>query len=415
MKYGSIVCTVALICCGLACAANAQEWPRFRGPNGSGIGAAPSVPVQFTEKEYNWKVTLPGGGHSSPVVWRDHLFVTCSEKETATRIVLCLSAADGGTVWRHEIKAHPYPEHADNDYASSTPATDGKSVYVAWSTPEEYALSALDAADGHEVWKVGLGRYVSQHGSGTSPIVVGDVVLLGNDQEGQRGSIVGVDRNTGHKLWEIDRKAGKSGGMSAATPVVLKGSDGSEQAVFCSRYEGITALDPRTGSIAWQIPDAFHFRTVGSPVVLGDNLIAGFSGEGPRGHEFIVARPEGTKASVAYQLKEAIPYVPTPLYKDGMLFILSDTGTMSCYRADSGKLLWQNKIGPAYYSSPVCTGEKIFCISKKGEVAAIAASEKFDVLGHSQLGELCHATPAISGGIMYVRTYSHVISIGGGK
>src|SRR5947209_475398 len=99
---------------------------------------------------YNWDITLPGGGHSSPVLWGDRIFLTCSDKETANRTVLCIHATDGSIIWKREFKSHPYPQHADNDYASSTPAVDEKHVYICWSVPEEYSLTCLDH-DGKDV------------------------------------------------------------------------------------------------------------------------------------------------------------------------------------------------------------------------------------------------------------------------
>ena len=280
---------------GLVLPVSAQEWTRFRGPNGTGIADAPNVPASFTPKDYKWDVTLPGGGHSSPVVWGDRVFVTCSETDSATRIVLCLKTTDGSILWKREFKSHPYKQHPDNNYASSTPTVDEKNLYICWSTPEEYSLTALDH-DGKDVWKCNLGRYTSQHGSGVSPVVVGDVVLVGNDQEGPHSSLYGIDRATGKIAWEKDRAGGAKSGMSASTPVLMKNSDDSVQAVFCSRYEGIAGIDPKDGKIVWQMKDAFKFRTIGSPVVLGDKVL-GFSGEGVRGHEFVVVKPDGTKAS----------------------------------------------------------------------------------------------------------------------
>jgi outer membrane protein assembly factor BamB len=242
---------------------------------------------------------------------------------------------------------------------------------------------------------------------------VGEVVLLGNDQEGPHSSVFGVNRNTGKVLWERDRLTGKTGGMSAATPVLVKNGDGTEQAVFCSRYEGISGLDPKTGNVVWAVKDAFKYRTVGSPVAVGGGEVLGFSGEGPRGHEFLVVKPDGSQVSKAYELKDAIPYVPTPLYKDGQLFVLNDTGTVTCYDAASGKPLWQQRIGTEFYSSLVCTGDKIFAVSKKGDVTCFAAKDTFEKLGESKLGEKCHATPAISGGKLYIRTLTHLICIAG--
>jgi outer membrane protein assembly factor BamB len=145
---------------------------------------------------------------------------------------------------------------------------------------------------------------------------------------------------------------------------------------------------------------------------MGDKVL-GFSGEGKKGHEFVVVQPQGQKASLSYQLKEGTPYVPTPLCKGDRLYVLTDVGLVSCYQASTGQGLWQEKLGSAYFSSLVCTGDKIYAISKKGDVTCFAAKETFEKLGESHLGELCHATPAISGGRMYLRTYTHLISVGG--
>ena len=410
MKF-AIRLLAAFALSGISLPASAQDWTRFRGPNGTGVVDAPTVPAKFTESDYNWNVTLPGGGHSSPVIWGDRIFVTCSETDSATRIVMCLKTSDGSLIWKREFPSHPYRQHPDNNYASSTPAVDEKHLYLCWSTPEEYSLSALDH-DGKDVWKCSLGRYTSQHGSATSPVVVGDIVLIGNDQEGPHSSLFGIHRDTGKVVWEADRNTGARGGMSAATPVLMKNSDGSTQAVFCSRYEGIAGIDPMSGKVVWQMKDAFRNRTVGSPVVLGDTVL-GFSGEGTNGHEFVVVRPHGQKVSMAYELKEATPYVPTPLCKGDLLFVLNDVGRVSCYQVSTGKRLWQERIGTAFYSSLVCTGDKIYAVSKKGDVTCFAAKDTFEKLGESHLGELCHATPAISGGKLYLRTYTHLISLGG--
>jgi outer membrane protein assembly factor BamB len=237
------------------------------------------------------------------------------------------------------------------------------------------------------------------------------MVLIGNDQEGPHSSLFGIDRNTGKKVWECERAVGKQGGMSASTPVVFRGSDGTESAVFCSRYSGIAGIDPKNGKVVWQKKDAFEYRTVGSPIVFGDKVL-GFSGEGARGHEFLVVTPSGEKATVAYQLRDSTPYVPTPLVIGGRLFTLSDVGVATWYVASSGKKIWQQKIGPAYFSSPVCASGKIYCISKKGDVTCLAAADDFKSLGTSRLGELTHATPAIVGGKLIVRTFTHLISVG---
>src|SRR5580765_5276525 len=128
-----------------ACAFNgiAQEWTRFRGPNGSGISQAKTIPTKITDADINWKVELPGTGHSSPVLWGERIFLTSTGDKSGGIFVLCLSAADGRLLWQENFSLNPFSRHPFNSYASSTPAVDAERVYVVWNEPEHYVLSAL--------------------------------------------------------------------------------------------------------------------------------------------------------------------------------------------------------------------------------------------------------------------------------
>lgn len=394
----------------------AQEWTRFRGPNGSGVNAAITIPPVWTAKDYRWNITLPGGGHSSPVLWGDRIFITCADDQTALRTLLCISAADGSTIWKQEIPAHPFHQHGDNSYASSTPAVDADRVYVCWNTPEELSLMAFDHA-GKSLWTTNLGPFISQHGGGNSPIVAGDVVLVGDDQEGRESFLFGIDRASGKILWKLPRR---SSSFSASTPILFP-SDASPAtsplAIFISKGEGITAVDPISGKVAWALSDVFDARTISSPVT-ADGLILATCGEGAGGHMLIAARPSDTASQppqVAYKLTDDTPYVPTPLIKGDLLFLLSDRGILTCCRAATGSLIWQQRLGGSFYSSPVCANNTLFCTTKQGKVIAIAAAEKFQLLGQNDLSEKCQSTPALADGCMLIRTYTHLICVNGIK
>jgi outer membrane protein assembly factor BamB len=393
-----------------AAGARAQEWTRFRGPNGSGISESTHIPPVWTDKDYRWKITLPGGGHSSPVLWGDRLFITCADDSTGNRSVLGISTIDGKILWRTDFPSHLFHQHQDNSYASSTPTVDGDRVYVCWNTPEEFTLVALDH-DGKQVWKTDLGPFISQHGGGNSPIVVGDVVLLGDDQEGRESFLFGINRATGKIIWKLKRN---STSFSAATPVLLEEPDVSPLAIFTSKGEGVTAIDPQSGKVQWSLPDLFNSRTISSPIT-GGGLIFATCGEGSRGHVLIAARPaaSGSAAQLAYKITSDAPYVPTPLFRQGLLFVLTDTGILSCCRASTGEVVWQQRIGGSFYSSPVCAGDSLFCTSKKGSVTAVAASDHFQLLGKTELGEKCHSTPAIADGCLFARTYTHLVCVQG--
>src|SRR5262245_53209647 len=144
----------------------AQEWTRFRGPNGSGISQAKSIPTEWKESDFLWHVDLPGTGHSSPVLWGERVFATSTADEAGGIHVLCLNATDGKQVWRRDFPHRAFPRHKFNSFASATPAVDAERVYVVWNEPEHYTLVAIDH-HGKNVWEKDLGPFKSQHGCGT--------------------------------------------------------------------------------------------------------------------------------------------------------------------------------------------------------------------------------------------------------
>jgi outer membrane protein assembly factor BamB len=173
----------------------AQEWTRFRGPDGSGAGAGATAPTRITPEEYNWRVALPGVGHSCPVLWGKSIFLTSAEAKTGKRHLLCLDAATGKRKWTKSFDFTAYHHHEYNNAASSTPTVDAKHVYAIWSTPDSFVVHALDHA-GNPVWKRDLGAYPTSHGGASSPMVVGDTLVVTKEPDGAMGCLVGLDCNT---------------------------------------------------------------------------------------------------------------------------------------------------------------------------------------------------------------------------
>jgi outer membrane protein assembly factor BamB len=155
----------ALVLC-LFTIGSAQEWTRFRGPNGTGLSEAKTVPTTWTARDINWRVPLPGQGHSSPALWGAKVFITSGDDQAGKRFVLCLDAEDGHILWQKAIPFSTYRKHDYNSFASSSPAVDDQRLYVCWTVPEHYTLLALDH-EGKQVWQKDLGPFVSQHGGGT--------------------------------------------------------------------------------------------------------------------------------------------------------------------------------------------------------------------------------------------------------
>ena len=417
-----LIAVAMLSVCAAVHAAEA-EWGRFRGPDGLGISAAATIPVKWTENDYNWKVALPGMGHSSPVVCGNHLYVTSADAETARRTLLCIDTADGRTLWKREDESHPYKQHTDNGFATATPAADADGVVITWTTPEEVALLAL-APDGREVWRRNLGPFISVHGSGTSPIIFERLVVLANEQEDPtlrrlgpkpgKSFLIAVDRKTGETRWQVERRTALA---PYSTPCVYRPEGGPPELVFSSMAHGITGVDARTGKVNWEIDGIFKDRCTGSPVA-ADGLAFASYGYGSKGTRFVAARPgreKGVETTIAYDVTRNVPLVPTPIVKDGRLFLWCDDGTVTCLKASTGELVWREKAGAQFYGSPVWVDGRLYAIAKNGDVVVIAAADKFEVLARVSLGEASFSTPAVSGGVMYLRTQSHLFSLGGKK
>jgi outer membrane protein assembly factor BamB len=391
-----------------AATAMAQEWTRFRGPNGSGLSPA-AIPARWTDKDVNWKVKLPGRGHSSPVLWGQRIFVTCGEDKTGRRLVVCLRAEDGKQLWLREYPGMPYRQHQDNSYASATPAVDKDHVYVTWGNPREYLVAAL-THDGKEVWRRDLGPYRAGHGFGASPIVHEDLLIVPNDQDGP-STLAALDCATGKIRWEVARQS-KYG---YATPSVYQPPGRPAELIVVSYDQGVAGIEPSTGRTLWQrdvFSKAHVEAAIASPIVAGDLVVSTAGYLGVR-YEVIALQPYAAKhTEPVYRLERGAPLVPTPLIKDDLLFLWNDRGVVTCADARSGKVFWQERVPGSFYGSPVCAGDNLYCISREGDVVVLAASRKFDLRPRNPLGEGSHSTPAVAGGAMYLRTFGQLVSVG---
>jgi outer membrane protein assembly factor BamB len=392
--------------------AHAQEWTRFRGPNGSGLSDTKSIPVEWTEKDFLWKVPVPGVGHSSPVLWGDRLFLTAGEKETGKRIVLGIDAATGKTVWTQTFPARRYKMHQRNSIATATPAVDAQRLYVSWATPDKYTVSALDH-NGNPRWEADLGPYKSAHGFGVSLIVHDDLVLAGNDQDGG-GSLVALEAATGQVRWRVPRKPKNA---TYSTPCIYRPNQGSSQAIFTNWQHGITAVDLKAGKVAWEISvfdTKRQERSVASPVVAG-NLILGTCGFATGQKHMVAIDPAGSadgKPREVWRMEKSVSYLPTPLVKGARVYACSEQGIASCLDLATGKVIWQERVPGSFSASPICVGDRIYCVSNEGDVLVLAAADQFRLVARNKLGERCQSTPAVAGGRLYVRTSGHLIAIG---
>ena len=403
----------------------AQEWTRFRGPNGEGISHCKTIPTKWTDKDFRWKIELPGKGHSSPVVWGDRVFVTSAEPVAPGGFhTLCFSAANGSKLWQRDFPLGPFKKNPLNSFASATPAVDAERVYVSWGTTNLFMLAAFDHA-GKTVWERDLGPFVSQHGPAVSPVLYDGRVILGNEQDGA-SFLIAVDARTGKTLWQTPRKGGDQT-TAYSVPCMFHPKNGKPVLIFNSRNHGISGVDPATGAVVWDCP-VLTARSVSSPFICENaGLVFGTCGGGGVGSHVAAVRPgdpaKGEKAQEAYRIKKPVaPYVPTSLVVGDVAYLWTDQGLVSCITAATGEVRWQQRtkadanVKEGFFASPIWVDGRVFNVSRDGEVVVIEASpDHYKELFRFPLGETAHATPAVSGGRMFLRTESHLFCLGGEK
>ena len=394
----------------LANQALAENWPRFRGPNGAGQSDAATIPTHWTNEEENWRIHLPGIGHSSPIVWDDKVIVTTADPSSGEVTVLCRRTRDGGKVWTHELASKTYRMHQRNSFASSTPATDGRHVYVATANPGEYKVTALRLADGRPAWETDLGPFESMHGFGTSPIVYDNKVILANDQLGA-SFLIALDPDDGGTRWKSPRDVERA---AYSVPCEYRPPGQPPQLIFSSSAHGLTGVNPADGKQLWTLR-VFDQRTVSSPIV-AEGVVIGTCGSGGGGNYVVAVRPGsadgGRQPQAAYTIREAAPYVPTPVAYGSLVFLWSDKGIVTCIEASSGEVHWRQRVGGNYSGSPIRVGKHLYCIAEDGQVVVLAASKTFREVARTPLGQPSRATPAVANGRMYLRTESALICVG---
>jgi outer membrane protein assembly factor BamB len=413
MRNRSAGIAVAATLLLVASPVRAQEWTQFRGPNSTGISSATTVPTAYAPEAANWRVKLPGIGHSSPVIWGNKVFVTSADD--TKRHLLCINAADGKTLWDNPYDYSAYRHHQFHNAASGTPAVDAGAVYLTWITEESHTALAVDHS-GKELWRRDLGKYLSQHGGSSSPVLVGDLVVIRSDSDdpGPGSFVVALNKKDGAVRW---RRPVISKAASYGVPVMYQPKDGPAELVFSSQGQGVVSLDPATGDVNWELNNLFRQRCVSTPTIVdGLVFVTAGNGAGERAGLAVRAGVKGkVQPKVEYQFSRGVPYVPTPVAYNGLIFLWGDAGIVTCIKPADGEVVWSERVGGNFFGSPVCVNGKIYAMSAQGQLIVVEASDQFKLVSTSALGEKSHATPAVSGGVMYLRTEGHLISLGGKK
>lgn len=391
------------------------NWNRFRGENGLGVIEHSSVPLPWAADDVAWTAKLPGKGHGSPIIQGENVYLLSADADTAERYVLSFDLKSGRERWRKSYPSVTHKLHTRNSYASSTPCADDNAVYVNWGAPTSIVVKAFSHA-GEELWSRDLGRSVSEHGYGGSPMLHGDHLILLNSQDAEGAPegvtpgqtvVVALDTKTGKTVWETPRQTTR---VCYGVPVTMKdATSGRDLLIMNETGDGIFALDAATGAPVWN-RKTFTKRCVSSPLIVGD-LIIGTEGSGGGGN-VLFAVDAKRNHEVVFDVRKAAPYVPTPVAKGDLMFLWSDAGIVSCVEVPSGQLLWSQRVGGNVSSSPIIVGDKLVGIADDGTVTILAADRTYKEIGQVKLGENIRSTPAVREDCMLVRTESNLIRIG---
>ena len=331
---------------------------------------------------------------------------------------MCIDAPSGKVLWTQAFESETHKTNKRNSFASSTPAVDAQAVYVAWGHKAELQVTAL-SHNGKTLWRSAFGGVTGGHGFGVSPIVHDDLIVLPNDIEKGGGFLLGIDCKTGQARWKLPRESKR---LTYSTPCVFPAPSGKNELIFTNWWLGVTAVDPLKGKTLWELsvfgrPHAE--RAISSPIVAND-LVLGVCGFTTLDKHLVAIRPASAskdgKAREIWRLEDTVPHIPTPLLTKNRLYLWADNGVITCLRPDTGKVVWKARtegVKDTFYGSPVCAGKIIFCSSSHGKVVAIADDEKFRQLAVNDLDEICHSTPALANGNLYLRLFERLVCIKG--
>lgn len=398
--------------------ANAQNWPQWRGPNLNGVSAEKNLPVKWTtEENVVWKVSMPGFSGSTPIVWRDRIFLNVADGDNLA--LWSIDKTKGAVLWKQPLGGGNVKMRKQN-MSSPSPVTDGRAVYVMTGTG---MLKAFDFA-GKELWSRDIqkeyGEFGLNWGYASSPLLHDDslyVQVLHGMKTDDPSYVMRIDKKNGKTLWKVDRatSAIRESPDSYTTPALLRYNKTTE--IVITGGDCVTGHDPANGKELWRAnglnPDNNPFyRIVASPIVVNEIIYA------PTRVKPLLALRAGGRGDItsSHVLWSTVngPDVPTPVTDGKYFYIVNDRGVVWCLDAKTGAEIYaQQRIKPGTYSgSPVLADGKIYITNEDGLTTVIAAGPKFEVLAENALNDYTLSSPAISDGRIYIRTAQHLYSIG---
>jgi outer membrane protein assembly factor BamB len=396
----------------------ADNWPQWRGPSLNGVSNEKNLPVKWTvEENIAWKVAMPGYSGSTPIIWRDRIFLNVADGDNL--FLWCLNKTNGEVLWKKPLSDGNVKMRKQN-MSSPSPVTDGRSVWVMTGTG---ILKGFDFS-GKELWTRDIqkeyGQFGLQWGYASSPLLHEDslyVQVLHGMKTDDASYVMRIDKKTGKTLWKVDRptNAIRESPDSYTTPALLRYGKTTE--IVITGGDCVTGHDSATGKELWRAnglnPDNNpSYRIVASPIIF-DNIIYAPTRIKPLLALKAGGRGDITSSHVLWSTGNG-PDVPTPVTDGKYFYVVNDRGIMFCLDAKTGAEVYvQQRIKPGTYSgSPVLADGKIYITNEDGLTTVVTAGPKFEVLAENPLNDYVLSSPAISDGQIFIRTSGHLYAIG---
>lgn len=408
---------LALLLCAPAVAAD--NWPQYRGPNGDGLSNAKAPPTKWSETEnIRWKTAIHDKGWSSPVVWKDQVWVTTAHEDGEKFYAVCLDRKTGRVIHDlHLFDEAPAPKpniKQYNSYASPTPVIEEGRLYAHFGS---HGTVCLDTATGQKVWERRDLKCNHFRGPASSPVVYKDrLILLFDGFDVQY--VVCLDKHTGKPIWQKDRvlpytntgraEADNDLKKAYATASVFE-FDGKAQVVAPAAM-GTIAYDLETGNEVWRLVTGGMNESCRP--ILAHGLI--YLNTGHTGNLLAVkAGRTGdlTKDGIGWKVEKLSATRPSPIVVGDFLFLVSDTGIPYCFDAKTGKKHWQDRFDGKFAASPVAAAGHLYFPGEAGKTYVVAASKEYKLVEENKLESGCMASPAIAGNELYLRTKTHLYCI----
>ena len=397
-------------CCWVGIEVRADEpWANWRGPGQNGVSGDAQGPLRWSESTgIRWKTPLSGSGIASPIVFGDAVVTTTAEGARQNELhVVSFDRYTGAVRWDRRLwGTAPTLFHATKSgMASPTPATDGKHLYAFFGTGDLFCLEL----DGRLRWQRSLaeeyGSFENRFGHTSSPVLDGELLIVQCDHYGA-SYLLAVDKRTGANRWKVDRP----GVWHSWSSPQINSTDGHRELLVCSS-EAIEAFDVRDGLPRWKVR-GLQRECIPTAVV---GLGRVFAVSGPKGKTFSI-RPGGlgdvTDTHVDWVVARGGPFVPSPILVGDQLYLVDDQGIATCLEARTGKRVWQKRLPGEYTVSPVAAGDRIYFINDAGDTTVVKAfTRQFEELARNSLGEPVYASPALTGGRLYLRGAKHLYCV----